>query len=221
MEKRIKILENGPYLVSKDIPLFEKELVLEDGLMVLKTIRKVETDGDYALCRCGHSSNMPFCDGTHAKVAFDGTETAGFSTYEDRIEIIEGDGLNLLDDNRCAYARLCHQRRGDAWQLAAESGDPESRREEIKAASDCPAGRLTIQLLDGELLEPTLEPSISFVKDIPKNVSAGLFVTGNIELESANGTLYETRNRYALCRCGASENKPFCDAMHVAINFRK
>jgi CDGSH-type Zn-finger protein len=26
-----------------------------------------------AMCRCGHSSNKPFCDGTHATIDFDGT----------------------------------------------------------------------------------------------------------------------------------------------------
>ena len=34
-----------------------------------------------------------------------------------------------------------------------------------------------------------------------------------------DGSTYELRNRYALCRCGASRNKPFCDAMHVSIGF--
>ena len=36
----------------------------------------LESDGSYRLCRCGQSSHKPFCDNTHARVGFDGTETA-------------------------------------------------------------------------------------------------------------------------------------------------
>ena len=35
----------------------------------------------------------------------------------------------------------------------------------------------------------------------------------------ADGTTYEVRNRVTLCRCGASQNKPFCDATHASIGF--
>ncbi|MDP8996734.1 MAG: CDGSH iron-sulfur domain-containing protein, partial [Pseudomonadota bacterium] len=33
------------------------------------------------------------------------------------------------------------------------------------------------------------------------------------------GTAYELRNRVALCRCGASNNKPFCDGAHASVRF--
>ena len=45
----------------------------------------------------------------------------------------------------------------------------------------------------------------------------------DIEVEfpvGADGRNYETRNRYALCRCGASRNKPFCDAAHVNTGYQ-
>jgi CDGSH-type Zn-finger protein len=219
--KKIKILKNGPYQVSGDIPLFEKEIVMENDVQVLKTIRQLETNGDYYLCRCGHSENIPFCDGHHVKINFDGTETAGFSKYLERAELYQGSTIDLLDDERCAFARFCHKEDGSVWELIENSFDNHRKKEAIEAANNCPAGRLTIVTKDGQLLEPELEPSISYIKDRPKGCGAGLFVTGNIELESANGQTYELRNRYALCRCGASKNKPFCDAMHVGIKFNK
>ena len=37
---------------------------------------------------------------------------------------------------------------------------------------------------------------------------------GGIELTGADGKPYEIRNRMTLCRCGRSENKPFCNGAH-------
>ena len=52
--------ENGPYLVSGSVRLTDV-----DG-------RDIPHGDHMALCRCGHSNNKPFCDGTHVAVAFDG-----------------------------------------------------------------------------------------------------------------------------------------------------
>jgi CDGSH-type Zn-finger protein len=41
-------------------------------------------------------------------------------------------------------------------------------------------------------------------------------VRGGIQLIGADGRSYELRNRMALCRCGRSENKPFCNGAHAA-----
>ena len=53
--------EDGPYLVSGLVYLTEV-----DG-------REIPHPDQMALCRCGQSSNKPFCDGTHATIHFDGT----------------------------------------------------------------------------------------------------------------------------------------------------
>jgi len=47
-------------------------------------------------------------------------------------------------------------------------------------------------------------------------------ITGGVELIADNIQFAEgsLREHYALCRCRASENKPFCDGMHRAVNFR-
>jgi CDGSH-type Zn-finger protein len=44
-------------------------------------------------------------------------------------------------------------------------------------------------------------------------------VRGCIPIESADGTLWETRNRVTLCRCGKSQNMPFCDGSHIDVRF--
>ena len=55
----IKVNNDGPYLVTGEI-----ELVDADG----NTFTKNAT---FALCRCGHSANKPFCDGGHGREGFE------------------------------------------------------------------------------------------------------------------------------------------------------
>jgi CDGSH-type Zn-finger protein len=68
-------------------------------------------------------------------------------------------------------------------------------------------------------LEPHFEPSIGLVQDTAKCVSGPLWLRGGVRVVSSDGSSYESRNRVALCRCGASGNKPFCDGSHVASGF--
>ena len=55
----IKVRKNGPYLVTGTVELTDHE-----G-------NAIESKESFALCRCGHSKNKPFCDGSHKEVAFD------------------------------------------------------------------------------------------------------------------------------------------------------
>ena len=45
-------------------------------------------------------------------------------------------------------------------------------------------------------------------------------VSGLIELIDADGKTYPTKTKMALCRCGASTTKPFCDGTHSKIGFQ-
>jgi len=45
-------------------------------------------------------------------------------------------------------------------------------------------------------------------------------VTGEVELKDADGNRYPAEKRIALCRCGASTDKPFCDGTHSKIGFQ-
>jgi CDGSH-type Zn-finger protein len=46
-----------------------------------------------------------------------------------------------------------------------------------------------------------------------------LYVTGQLEITDDRGRIVCTDSRVALCRCGASANKPFCDNSHRGIGF--
>ena len=216
--KTIKITKNGPYLVSADIPL--KKFIIEP--YAPKHVKDYDTasfvhGGYYALCRCGKSKNAPFCDGAHIAAHFDGTETADKALYADRVSVQEGEHLQILDDNRCVFARFCHQPHGSVWNLLEED-DEKYKDEIIKGTSLCPSGRLTTMDKDGTY-EYTYPPQILIVEDPQEGVSAGLFVQGGITVVGSDGEQYEVRNRVALCRCGKSENKPFCDSLHVSSGY--
>ena len=60
----IKITANGPYIVSPNIPLNEYAITPDEENITghgdcIRKIRDYETEGEYALCRCGNSSNNP------------------------------------------------------------------------------------------------------------------------------------------------------------------
>jgi len=215
----IKVLKNGPYRVTGNVPLREKIIIQKGKCNEFKEGREFPRSEVYLLCRCGKSKNKPFCDGTHSSTGFDGAETATMDKYVERAEYLEGPGVDMRDDNRCALARFCHREDGNAWDLLEKTGEERYREQVVKAASDCPAGRLTAIDKEGYAVEPVYEPSIDIIQDPEKEVSAGIYVKGYIPLESADGYAYELRNRYALCRCGQSKNKPFCDISHVAARF--
>lgn len=47
-----------------------------------------------------------------------------------------------------------------------------------------------------------------------------LMVKGTITLADMEGNTYETKETTYLCRCGASDKKPFCDGTHKNIDFQ-
>ncbi|WP_010097868.1 CDGSH iron-sulfur domain-containing protein [Ornithinibacillus scapharcae] len=55
---------------------------------------------------------------------------------------------------------------------------------------------------------------------IKVNDNGSYRITGDVELIDAEGNVYETKKSFSLCRCGHSENKPFCDGTHRRIEFK-
>jgi CDGSH-type Zn-finger protein len=219
----VKIAQNGPYLVYGQIPLAIETIGAnaEGDSLSWERGRSVTTGASYALCRCGQSATKPFCDGTHARIGFDGTEVASREGFARETEVTSGPAM-VLYDNRplCAYARFCDNA-GTIWKLIHKTDDGEVRTIVRFEASSCPSGRLVVRDIEAdEVLEPQLEPSIALIEDPSKGCSGPIWLRGSIRVTSADGFEYERRNRVTLCRCGASQNKPFCDGMHDDISFR-
>ena len=168
---KIKISHKGPYLVSGNIPIEENIITPKNGGYEFKPGRSLPQSEHYALCRCGKSKTTPFCDGTHTKINFQGIETASKENYHVRAELIKGPGIDLLDDDRCAFARFCHRKKGNVWELTRNSNKAEYKEEAIKAANECPSGRLTAVDKNGPEYEPDYEPSIVILQDPEKDVS--------------------------------------------------
>lgn len=87
--------------------------------------------------------------------------------------------------------------------------------DEVAAAIErCPTGALHYRRLDGGPEEVPADPvTVHAVADGP------LFMRGAVTLQTEDGRTVRSDSRMALCRCGASANKPFCDNSHRTTGF--
>lgn len=203
----IIVSENGPYLVRGGV-------ALRNAKGELLTERE-----NYALCRCGQSSNKPFCDGTHKKVGFEGQEAADRGPIERRRQSYRGRGITIFDDRSiCAHFGFCTDELPSVWKLGEEPWiDPHGAGAGEIAAQvrRCPSGALAYALGDSaEMVEADDAPAIAPWPDGPYRV-VGLPVLRS----GTDEFVYEPRARFTLCRCGESRNKPFCDGTHWHIGF--
>jgi CDGSH-type Zn-finger protein len=167
------------------------------------------------LCRCGGSQNKPFCDGTHRRNGFTGARLTDGA--KDRVKTYTGPGV-AIHDNRtvCVHAAACTQgldkvfKYGERPWIDAAGAPPEQVAEVVRR---CPSGALTFSVDGGPPQPESWAPSITVMKDGP-------FAVLGIELLDVPFAQGVSRERYTLCRCGASKNKPFCDATHQEIGFK-
>lgn len=211
----IKVIKRGPYLVTGRVRLKATTIVKVSQHYEYRALKTYEIEEDaYYLCRCGQSKDKPFCDGSHKEADFIGNETASKMPYRERADQFQGPTLTLLDDNRCALSRLCHREDGKVWKLLEHSDSDAVKEELVKGVHQCPSGRLFLLDADGQALEEAYDPVIEIITNASNDLAGPIYVKGGITLEADDGSLYERQNRYALCRCGKSVMKPFCNASH-------
>ena len=186
----------------------------------VKTLRNrngsIETKSTMALCRCGQSGNKPFCDGTHAKVGFS-SEKAEREVVDKR-DSYEGRKITVHDNRSiCAHAGYCTDRLSSVCRRKHESWiDPNAASVEdiIAVVEACPSGALSYSVQGVERSEQTGSAEIVVSQNGP------YFAKGDIELVDTMCGQGGSKTTFALCRCGGSKNKPFCDGSHWYNDFK-
>jgi CDGSH-type Zn-finger protein/uncharacterized Fe-S cluster protein YjdI len=135
-----------------------------------------------------------------------------------RIKHYEGDGIQVTyDADRCIHAAECVRglprvfapdRR--PWIDAGAAG-----AEEIAAVvARCPTGALSCQRPGGGTLEPAADKNR--LRVVPHGP---IYASGDLVLLDAERREIGRESRAAFCRCGASNNKPYCDGTHSEAGF--
>jgi uncharacterized Fe-S cluster protein YjdI len=118
----------------------------------------------------------------------------------------------------CIHTANCLNAQPDVFDsmrrpwIVLDGADPDAVAD---AVMKCPTGALTYERLDGGDPEPESD-------DVTVTIwpNGPLFVRGSVKVTDKNGEVVREGTRMALCRCGESANKPFCDASHRRIGFR-
>ncbi len=138
---------------------------------------------------------------------------------EPRQQIYEGDGVTVRFEPRlCLHWGRCWTRLPEVFRPRERPWiHPDQAPADViaEAVMRCPSGALTFQRTDGGANE---EPEETIqVRVVP---NGPLLVTGDLDFRRKDGTALRRMTRAALCRCGHSRNKPFCDNSHEQAGFR-
>ena len=142
-------------------------------------------------------------------------------TEEDKKDIYQyaGDQVDVFWDERlCIHVGECGRAEGE---LFVDGRDPWCQPNLVqlgdapKVIQRCPTGALTYRTEDGDTEKvPAEENTVVVAGDGP------LYVQGALTIDGAASDMGGVKFRAALCRCGHSKNKPFCDNSHVEARFR-
>ncbi len=199
----IEPMPNGPFRVK--------------GLDTMKNAKgeDIPTKPAMSLCRCGRSSNKPFCDGTHKDTGFSSEKLADGSLDKrdnyrsEKIEVHDNRGL-------CSHAGFCSDGLPSVFKLKTEPWiDPEGAPVEdvIAHIRSCPSGALSYSVEGTEHRDQERDPLIFVARNGPYAIQGGIELVGETFGEGVS------TEHFTLCRCGESKNKPFCDGTHWTVKF--
>ena len=118
---------------------------------------------------------------------------------------------------RCIHAGECTRGAPEAFDRDARPWirpDGASVEHLVNVVARCPTGALTVCTSDGRELEPRADRNVASVQ--PKGP---IYLRARIRIPGGEHATLVEYARVALCRCGASANKPFCDGSHDRVGF--
>ena len=137
----------------------------------------------------------------------------------DVVRDYQGDGIVVhWEPSLCIHVASCIRSQPGVFDPNARPwvNITAANAEEIAAAVDtCPTGALRYSRTDGAPVEAR-GPATT----IQPRLNGPLFVHGDIQMVDGQGNTIRKATRLALCRCGGSQNKPYCDLTHRAIGFK-
>lgn len=121
------------------------------------------------------------------------------------------------DSRLCIHVGECGRAEGDLFVGGRKpwcQPDLVTADEVAQVVERCPTGALAYTRKDGGAAEAAPERNTVTVAN-----NGPLYVTGDLRVAGAADDMPGTRTRVALCRCGQSANKPFCDNTHEKVGF--
>jgi uncharacterized Fe-S cluster protein YjdI len=132
--------------------------------------------------------------------------------------VYRGESIEVIwQPEYCIHASFCWRNLPDVFQprTAPWVKPDKAPADEIAwVVSACPTGALSYRRLDGGPEEPV--PDVTVVEPQP---NGPLYLRGRLQITRPDGSVREA-TRAALCRCGQSGNKPFCDGSHSLTGFK-
>lgn len=133
-------------------------------------------------------------------------------------EYTNGEVTVIWEAEKCTHSAICARGLPDVFRpklrpwVKIDAANTDTIINQVKR---CPSGALSFYMNNKEVTE---EPDVVNTKvEVLEN--GPLLVYGTLKVTHKDGR-EETKNKTtAFCRCGASNNKPFCDGMHVKASF--
>ncbi|MDC6387655.1 (4Fe-4S)-binding protein [Maribacter sp. PR1] len=134
-------------------------------------------------------------------------------------EYTNGELTVVWKPKKCIHSEVCVKKLPEVYKpqekpwITPEEASTSALKAQI---NECPSGALTFYMNHGEKQKVTKSDQKAEVTVL---ANGPLKIIGDLHIQLASGETVQKEGATGFCRCGASENKPFCDGSHRKIKF--